>query len=537
MFTSLEQITQTHNVNFDANDLKYHEEILKIFNENLLDLQFSDVESEIYHNIGDYHQYTTKDYIEMEKYYLMGITLDDFDCMRKLGNYHYNTTNNYSKMEKYYLMGIDLEDVDCMRKLGNYHRSVTKNHSEMIKYYSMGINLENSSCMTCLGYYYYTEKNYKLMKKYYLMAIKFGNVEAMEGMGNYYRDVNKDENEMEKYYLMAFQAGNFESLETLAHYYREEEDYDKMTKFFLMGIEKYNDESFMTEYADYFLEIDKNYPMAKKYYLMAIEQSNSSYLSALTGYANYHRIYTKNYSEMMKYYSIAFKQNYQNFVGILKNDCDENILDLFKILSNLDMDDLALPIQDSCSKAVFCCDSCHKILPFEDLYNEAVYLQDFCRKAVLEELENLSTIEEIQEYINFDLKPINNNDKILYNLYHKYISENIQSPSGYITDFKINAIINENETKEYFVHSMVLKSEYFEILIDGDFKNQLSIDITVNTFQTIDDLLRYLYLKEINFNDMDIDRIRNLLKLADQFMFGELKKLCEIYSRYSKNIK
>lgn len=116
------------------------------------------------------------------------------------------------------------------------------------------------------------------------------------------------------------------------------------------------------------------------------------------------------------------------------------------------------------------------------------------------------------------------NNNIIRNLYEKYIKKNIKCDDGYITDFKIIAI--GEEIREYYIHSFVLDSQFFEVLIDGQFTKIKQVTMNIDNFQVIDDLFLWLYLGKINFNDRD--RISNLLKIANEFMFVELEKLLKM---------
>jgi len=139
------------------------------------------------HNLGYYRHTVTKNYAEMEKYYLMAIELGNAAAMSNLGFYHQNVTKNYAEMEKYYLMAIELGNADAMSNLGYYHHTVTKNYAEMEKYYLMAIGKGHANAMYNLGYYHHTvTKNYAEMEKYYLMVIELGNANAMYNLKNNY---------------------------------------------------------------------------------------------------------------------------------------------------------------------------------------------------------------------------------------------------------------------------------------------------------------------------------------------------------------
>ena len=89
--------------------------------------------------------------------------------MNNLGFYHYDITKNYEEMEKYYVMAISLENSAAMNNLGHYHQYVTKNYEEMEKYYLMAVHKDgNRKAMNQLYTYYNTKmiKVFELLWKY-----------------------------------------------------------------------------------------------------------------------------------------------------------------------------------------------------------------------------------------------------------------------------------------------------------------------------------------------------------------------------------
>ena len=81
---------------------------------------------------------------------------------RLLGDYHRSVSKNYSEMERYYLMAIELGDVDSMKKLAIYYS-------------------ENTNPLDPLKYIILTDK-------YFLMSINLGNIEALELYVKYYNE-------------------------------------------------------------------------------------------------------------------------------------------------------------------------------------------------------------------------------------------------------------------------------------------------------------------------------------------------------------
>jgi TPR repeat protein len=111
------------------------------------------------------------------------------DCeLLYIGNYYQYITKNYVEMEKYYLIAIEKGNSDAMNNYALYNEDITKNYVEMEKYYLMAIEKGNEIAMGNFAYHHNTKKNYIEMKKYYLMAIEKGNDMAMCNLGNYYKN-------------------------------------------------------------------------------------------------------------------------------------------------------------------------------------------------------------------------------------------------------------------------------------------------------------------------------------------------------------
>ncbi len=193
MFETLQEIKDKCKIDFDAKKYDgYTDFILNVFNNGTNDEPLDSISHDVTKlNIcGLYHHDVTKNYVEMEKYYLMAIELGNVITMYNLGLYHRQVTKNYVEMEKYYLMAIELGDADAMNNLGVYHYIVTKNYVEMEKYYLMAIELGNADAMSNLGVYHcHVTKNDAEMEKYYLMAIELGDAAAaMNHLVQYHRN-------------------------------------------------------------------------------------------------------------------------------------------------------------------------------------------------------------------------------------------------------------------------------------------------------------------------------------------------------------
>jgi hypothetical protein len=161
-----------------------------------------------------------KEFIELFEFNTIYEELLSNSCYQLIvGSYHRNITKNYEEMEKYYLMAIEHGNLLAMYNMGWYHKNITKNYEEMKKYYLMAIEHGNSNAMHNMGVYHYDiTKDYEEMVKYYLMAIKHGNSCAMNNMGWYHRNITKNYEEMKKYYKMSIKHGDLKAMTTIKNF-------------------------------------------------------------------------------------------------------------------------------------------------------------------------------------------------------------------------------------------------------------------------------------------------------------------------------
>ncbi len=155
MFETLQEIDSEYGISCADKYEDYADYIINMFNRKESNESLDSISHDVtkLHIHGLYH-YVTKNYVEMEKYYLMAIELGNADAMNNLGVYHSHVTKNYAEIEKYYLMAIELGHADAMSNLGLYHRQVTKNYAKMEKYYLMAIELGHAIAMFNLGVYH-----------------------------------------------------------------------------------------------------------------------------------------------------------------------------------------------------------------------------------------------------------------------------------------------------------------------------------------------------------------------------------------------
>ena len=115
-----------------------------------------------------------------------------------------------------------------------------------------------------------------------------------------------------------------------------------------------------------------------------------------------------------------------------------------------------------------------------------------------------------------------NNNIIYKHIYNTYVKNNIKCELGFISDFKINVMCN-GTIYEYYLHSIVLNSEYFKTMIESRFTGTKEINITVSDLSIITCLIEYLYLNKLSIHIKFIDE---LISLSREYMFIDLRRTC-----------
>ena len=109
----------------------------------------------------------------------------------------------------------------------------------------------------------------------------------------------------------------------LALYYKEiEKNYELMKKYYLMAIEKENSTA-MFELGLYYEDIEINHKLMKKYYLRAIDKGNSSAINKLLKY------YYKNLNENI------YDEFFLTFINIENEELQKKLSPSFKFIKKL----------------------------------------------------------------------------------------------------------------------------------------------------------------------------------------------------------
>ena len=300
-------------------------------------------------------------------------------------------------------------------------------------------------------------------------------------------------------------------------------NYLEMEKCYLEAI-KLGCENSMNNLGYYHHHITKDYPKMGKYYLMAIDLGS---IISMYNIACYYR-QTNNYTEMKKYFLMAIELN-----------CVDSMQTLAEILRRGDCtisnEYYLMAIYQNSEKA---------IQRLSEIYhNNNNYLFDILDNAylkkshhlLLEKLNELILLPEIKKHIlpKIEIKKSSDNP-IFKKLYYNYVINNQKCKRN--DNFTLIVYCNEIR-HEYFIQSMVLNSDYFWTLLEGEFQSKNEVTINIKNLQVIDVLLKYLYLSEFNSFNGNKDDINDLIRICDEFGFDDLKSTCEIILRYNFEYK
>ncbi len=172
-YTQIEQIIEKYNLKFDNQYDSINEDILNIFNGNLLNI---DKQNPL--------------------------------ILNTLGLYYFHVKNNGNKAKKYYLKAVDLNCIEAIYNLAMYYE-YNKQYGHMKKYYSLLVDLKYVDAINSFAYYYANvEKKYEKSKKMFLKAVEYGDSNAMLHLAYYYEDIEENFDETKKWLLLATEHGN-----------------------------------------------------------------------------------------------------------------------------------------------------------------------------------------------------------------------------------------------------------------------------------------------------------------------------------------
>jgi len=147
-----------------------------------------------------------------------------------------------------------------------------------------------------------------ILEKYDLKYVKIENEKSLEKIYNLFKNIFEEPSTVIEYLYCG------------VYYENVEENYDLMKKYYLMAI-NLNHSDAMNYLALYYEITEENYDLMKKYYLMAIELNHSDAMNYL---ALYYEENEKNYDLMKKYYLMAIKLNNSSAMSNLADYYEEN---------------------------------------------------------------------------------------------------------------------------------------------------------------------------------------------------------------------
>ena len=231
------------------NTIYYYKKVLKNYKDPFI----------CYH-LGKLYQ-EKRDKINMLKYYLKGIEVDNVECMYDLAKY-YEINHHTDKMEKYYSLAIKHKYLNAFHAYGTWLKK-NRRMETMIHIFTEGIDLfikkdyvkedihlqdeieekgksHNErivlNMLESVSVYYDDKNDYDLSSYYYNIAINMGSILAMFNLGHQLYE-QKDFENMKKYYMMAIELGDIDSMFEMAIYHQDIDDIENFKKYYIMAIE------------------------------------------------------------------------------------------------------------------------------------------------------------------------------------------------------------------------------------------------------------------------------------------------------------
>jgi tetratricopeptide (TPR) repeat protein len=253
------------------------------------------------------------DYKNMEKYALLSGTSHAYF---NLGLFYETVRNDSTKAKNYYLMATENGDALC--RLGLLYKK--KNNIDlMLTYYNDAIKRGNIVGMYYYGLYCKDIKSYDLMDKYFMMALieiekRKISTNIAYNIGISYGEINDIVN-MIKCFILAINIDNkCQALYELGLYYENNGEYEKMTKYFELYLESYNNKcsNILYKVGSYYEKIG-NYTKMDKYFVQLYEYVYSSdelddHKNNLCNIGTYYYL-LKRYDFMEKFYLKSIELN------------------------------------------------------------------------------------------------------------------------------------------------------------------------------------------------------------------------------------
>lgn len=315
-------------------------------------------------------------------------------------------------------------------------------------------------------------------------------------LGLYHEYITEDYKKMDYYYLKAIEKDNSTAMCNLAlHHKCITKNYEQTEKYLLIAIGKGNLKA-MRLLASYHEYTTKDYEKMEYYYLMAIEKCDTEAMCRL---AFYYKNTKKDYIQMEKYFLMAIEKGNIDAMYTLARHHQTKTKDYKKMeyyylmaIENGDENAYdALKIIKSNSIELF----------------EKINSLDIPDNIV--ELQRLSLNQDIKFYLKSKLKK---ESGIFIKLFED--EKNI-----FPKDFIIISL-----DQEHSLHKFMLNSKFFLNMFFGGFKEQTNIKMEYSS-KVINCFIKWLYTGEISSPE-------ELIELANEYFFDDLKELCLIKIRY-----
>lgn len=250
--------------------------------------------------------FNNKNYLEAEKWFLIGAKQKDFNSMRYLIE-TYTQTNNVTERSKWAKICADtsygqsdkapLASLAYCKMIQGFILERAGSRKEAILYLKDAADYGESSAALWLGLYYRDIDDETQALKWITRSADLGNKDGIESLITYAAEIGNEELSL-KWAINSANDGNPENMGLLATYYFDQKNYSESRKWAKKGSDL-GDAASMGIYGQIIYEIDKNEKEGKSW---IIKGANKGNIRAMRKIGEILRIKENNFKDALTWY-------------------------------------------------------------------------------------------------------------------------------------------------------------------------------------------------------------------------------------------
>ena len=250
--------------------------------------------------------FENKNYLEAEKWFLIGAKEKDFNSMRYLIE-TYTQTNNVTERNKWAKICADtsygqsdkapLASLAYCKMIQGFILERAGSRKEAILYLKDAADYGESTAALWLGLYYRGIDDKELAIKWITRSAELGNKDGIESLITYAAEIGNEELSL-KWAINSANDGNPENMGLLATYYFDQKNYSESRKWAIKGA-NLGDAASMGIYGQIIYEIDKNETEGKSW---IIKGANKGNIKAMRKIGEILRVKENNFKDALSWY-------------------------------------------------------------------------------------------------------------------------------------------------------------------------------------------------------------------------------------------